>query len=31
MVGYKFGEFSFTKRMGKDIHSKKKNKKKAKK
>jgi len=31
MVGHKFGEFAFTKRMGKEIHSKKKIKKKAKK
>ena len=28
MVGHKFGEFSFSKRMGKEIHLKKKNKKK---
>jgi len=28
MVGHKFGEFSFTKRMGKEIHLKKKLKKK---
>jgi len=28
MIGHKFGEFAFTKRMGKEIHFKKKNKKK---
>lgn len=28
MIGYKFGEFSFSKRMGKEIHFKQKNKKK---
>lgn len=31
MIGHKFGEFAFTKRMGKEIHSKKKTKKKNKK
>lgn len=31
MVGKKFGEFSFSKRMGKEIHFKQKNKKKFKK